>query len=98
MQQYQNNMRCQRNTCQTAPRQMQRANCRPVPIPCMEHTAQSSNSCRIPRDPMDGMVIAMAYVPWQKWQNISEVCRGMEQGTIFEELNKPFCGKGGCNR
>ena len=39
------------------------------------------------------MPIAMAYVPWQKWQNIYEPCRALKNGTIFEELNKPFSGK-----
>ena len=38
--------------------------------------------------------LAMAYVPWQKWQNIYEPCRALKNGTIFEELNKPFSGKG----
>ena len=37
----------------------------------------------------------MAYVPWQQWQNIYEPCRGLERGTIFEDLDKPFLGKGG---
>ena len=41
---------------------------------------------------------AMAYVPWQKWQNIYEPCKGLNQGTIFQDLDKPFHGKGGCNR
>jgi hypothetical protein len=41
------------------------------------------------------MPLAMAYVPWQQWQNIYEPCRALERGTIFEELDKPFLGKGG---
>lgn len=47
--------------------------------------------------PMDGAgdyPIAMAYVPWQKepkmYENLEE---GFCNGTIFPELNKPFCGK-----
>ena len=44
------------------------------------------------------MPIAMAYVPWQKWQDIYELCKGLESGTIFKELDKPFLGKGGMRR
>nr|WP_243207112.1 spore coat associated protein CotJA [Mediterraneibacter hominis] len=44
------------------------------------------------------MPLAMAYVPWQKWQNIYEPCKGLSQGTIFQDLDKLFYGKGGCNR
>ena len=44
------------------------------------------------------MPIAMAYVPWQKWQDIYEPCKGLESGTIFKELDKPFLGKGGMRR
>ncbi|MCU6747803.1 spore coat associated protein CotJA [Faecalicatena acetigenes] len=44
------------------------------------------------------MPLAMAYVPWQKWQNIYDTCKAFEQGTIFQELDKPFHGKGGCSR
>ena len=42
--------------------------------------------------------LAMAYVPWQKWQDIYEPCKGLEHGTIFRELDKPFLGKGGMRR
>lgn len=42
--------------------------------------------------------IAMAYVPWQNWNCPYPVEKGLHCGTIFKELDKPFCGKGGCNR
>lgn len=47
-------------------------------------------------DAMQGMPLAMAYVPWQSWQNVSDGARGLAQGTIFEELIFPFeyAGKG----
>lgn len=44
------------------------------------------------------MPIAMAYVPWQKWQDIYDTVKGLECGTIFKELDKPFLGKGGMRR
>lgn len=40
--------------------------------------------------------IAMAYVPWQKWRKIYSPEHALMAGTAFEELHKPFCGKGGC--
>ncbi|HJB19395.1 MAG TPA: spore coat associated protein CotJA [Candidatus Bariatricus faecipullorum] len=44
------------------------------------------------------MPLAMAYVPWQNWRNLYDIHKGFTRGTIFEELDKPFYGKGGCNR
>lgn len=52
-------------------------------------------------DPLQMMPLAMAYVPWQQWQNVYEGSKGLENGTIFEELIFPFqyasrvCGDGG---
>jgi hypothetical protein len=34
--------------------------------------------------------------PWQKWQNIYDAEKGFCNGTIFQELNLPFFGVGGC--
>lgn len=42
-------------------------------------------------------VLAMAYVPWQKWENIYSSDKGFKRGTIFADLDKPFYGRGGCN-
>ena len=39
--------------------------------------------------------LAMAYVPWQKWQALYEAEKGFCRGTIFAELDKPFEGTGG---
>ena len=38
---------------------------------------------------------AMGYVPFQKWSETFDLCKGLQMGTIFPELCKPFCGKGG---
>ncbi len=46
--------------------------------------------------PMDGMVLAMAYVPMQSWQDLYEPEEAMPIGTIFKQLNLPF--EGGRNR
>lgn len=47
-------------------------------------------------DELSEMPLAMAYVPWQTWCNLYEAEKGFCRGTIFEELDKPFKGIGGC--
>ena len=46
---------------------------------------------------MEGMPLAMAYVPWQHWKDTYEPCKALKIGTIFPELNLPFmersCGR-----
>lgn len=55
-----------------------------------------------PTEPMceriDRFPVAMAYVPWQAWNQTYELETALCEGTIFPELNQPFCGKrGGCH-
>ncbi|MBP5223842.1 MAG: spore coat associated protein CotJA [Lachnospiraceae bacterium] len=39
-------------------------------------------------------VVAMAYVPWQKFDRIyDDLDKAFRFGTIFPELNKPFTGR-----
>ena len=64
---------------------------------CAAKNHHTSEGCEN-RDPLRSLPIAMAYVPWQRWQNLFESCKGFEKGTIFEDLHKPFHGRGGCNR
>lgn len=41
-------------------------------------------------------ILAMAYVPWQHFDQVYDLQIALETGTIFPELNKPFRGsKGG---
>ena len=47
-------------------------------------------------DPLNGLPVAMAYVPWQEWRNLYAAEKALHRGTIFEDLDKPFSGKGGC--
>ncbi len=44
----------------------------------------------IPREP-----VAMAYVPWQYFQEVYDPDKALRCGTIFPELNKPFLGRRG---
>ena len=67
--------------------------------PAKSHTA-GEMSCAVKGryDTLGDMAVAMAYVPWQMWRNILDVEKGLCCGTIFEDLNKPFCGTGGVRR
>lgn len=62
-------------------------NYRQTPVYTVERTV---------KDGLEGMPLAMAYVPWQRWQNIYDAEKGFCNGTIFQELNLPFFGVGGC--
>ena len=50
--------------------------------------------------PLDKMPVAMAYVPWQRWEEPFELNKAYRCGTLFPSLNKPFCEttlfRGGC--
>ena len=74
-----------------------------VPNTCC-HTKETNSCCdNMNYDPLQTMPLAMAYVPWQKWQHVYEACKGLENGTIFEELIFPFqhashvCSNMNCN-
>lgn len=50
--------------------------------------------CIQPRSSLpDSMPIAMMYVPYQQWAKVYDPKVGLERGTIFEELDKPFIGE-----
>ncbi len=44
-------------------------------------------------DGIDSFPIGMAYVPWQYWEDIYEADKGLQQGTIFMQLDKPYLGR-----
>ena len=46
-------------------------------------------------DALGQFPIAMAYVPWQRFGQTYDPCKALCAGTIFPELDKPFCGKRG---
>lgn len=82
---------------------MCRSNCsspshRMPDVAVTHQNAQRTACCddRADYDALSGLPLAMAYVPWQEWCAIYEVKRGFDRGTIFEELDKPFKGIGGC--
>ncbi len=83
---YQNNMRYMR-------RPMSGSAAAPAACPCRMDGCLDTNDF-FPSD----IPLAMAYVKWQAWQDIYEPCKALERGTLFQELDKPFLGKGGCRR
>lgn len=68
------------------------------PNTCASESVQHRCDARTEYDQLKGMPIAMAYVPWQQWRDLYEAEKGFQRGTIFEELDKPFKGIGGCCR
>ena len=42
-----------------------------------------------------GVLPAAAFIPWQIMRDLYDECTALQAGTIFKELNKPFCGKRG---
>ena len=86
---YQNNTRYQRRSMQSMqPAQSSRGCC------SRKMDGRPDTHDHFPAD----MPIGMAYVPWQKWQDLYDPDKSLESGTIFEELDKPFLGKGGIRR
>lgn len=47
---------------------------------------------------IDSFSIAMAYVPWQQWQNIYEPAEALSAGTLFKDLDLRFYGSRGCRK
>jgi hypothetical protein len=52
-----------------------------------------SDSMQSSTDDCSTQVPAMAYVPWQHFTKAYEPQKALMVGTIFPELDKPFCGK-----
>lgn len=55
-------------------------------VSCIE---KSDTSC------LETLMPAMAYVPWQTFEQTFPLDHALKTGTIFPVLEKPFCGKGG---
>ena len=73
-------------------------NYRQLQTPCCTNAMHMGDSCMMNRDIYGNKSLAMAYVPWQNWQDLYDAEKGFHCGTIFKELNLPFLGKGGVKR
>ena len=73
--------------------------CPPAPEPIctpnnnerMEHGCDCKE--RWMSDPMQGFPLAMAYVPWQKFQKLYNEHEAFQNGTIFKELDLDYYGR-----
>lgn len=61
----------------------------------MAYRNEARNCEHLESDEISCMPIAMAYVPWQEWGEVFTGECGLENGTIFPELVKPFWVKCG---
>ena len=70
----------------------------------MRNRRAASNNMELKMEPrnfprkmqhVDHMIPAMAYVPMQRFEQIYDLSAALKNGTLFPELCKPFCGKGG---
>lgn len=53
-----------------------------------------AGSCPMPKTTFpEDMPYAMAYVPFQRWQKTYDDEAGLERGTVFPCLDKPFIGE-----
>ncbi len=65
---------------------------------CYMNAPRTDDTCIAKRDAYGNKPLAMAYVPWQTWRDLYDTEKGFHCGTIFQELNLPFLGKGGMKR
>ena len=72
----QNNMRCPRRQ----------------PMPSSSCSRSMEGCPDTHNDFLEGKPLAMAYVPWQMFDEVMDGCGGLAHGTIFEELVFPFVG------
>ena len=60
-------------------------------------SGKSCTTCSRPKCDMSAFPaetpVGMAYVPYQQWKNVYEPSVGLDRGTIFEDLDKPFLGE-----
>ena len=56
-----------------------------APAPMPDSTVSSN--------PMTGFPLAMAYVPYQAFEDLYEPNKALERGTLFRALDMPFVGQ-----
>ena len=86
--------RMNRNVCRTAPQSGCQNICRSSR--CCSGAVPSNPKALSPCACLDQKLpAAMGYVPIQQWSAPFDLRKGLQMGTIFPDLCKPFCGKGG---
>ena len=81
--------------------------CEPCCDPCCDPCCESGNNSGIiggiiigqgnagcnKETMLNGMPIAMAYVPWQSYGNVYNLQTALQRGTLFQELDLDFAGR-----
>lgn len=65
-----------------------------VPAASMSTAPAAAAAMTRGETPLDQLPLAMAYVPMQKFGETYDGLRALERGTIFPDLDLPFCGRG----
>ena len=94
------NMAARQTGCDSCARQMEREAC---DRQRQRETCDGEGTCAYMRqkgclEGSDSYPIGMGYIPWQSWSCTYDAHRGLMSGTIFPELDKPFCAAGRCGR
>lgn len=79
-------------------RQGMNQGCQPIPaVPYTQPMAEIRPAVKRKNmyEGVDCLPLAMAYVPWQKFCDTFELNKALCVGTVFPELEKPFCGRRG---
>lgn len=63
--------------------------------PCVSSTSSCGCTQNSMFDKLDTLPVAMGYVPLTHFDKTFDLCTALQRGTIFPDLFKPFCGKGG---
>lgn len=68
-------------------------------IPAVEQTngvvsAAAENAVNFGEMPLDTLPLAISYVPMQQFNETYDGLTALQRGTIFPELDLPFCGRG----
>ena len=71
------------------------SNCRNNAMPYNNYRTMHTSAPMMRRDVWNDKALAMAYVPWQRFGQTYDLSKALCAGTIFPELDKPFCGKRG---
>lgn len=93
------NMNQNRSECRSMEREDKCCNHKDNKKDCRHENDECRNNwkdgCNKKMEPVDEMMPAMSYVPWQQWEDIYCMEEGFERGTIFAQLDKEYIGRQG---
>lgn len=59
-----------------------------------EAVTRLENAVNFGEMPLDSLPLAISYVPMQQFNETYDGLTALQRGTIFPELDLPFCGRG----